>query len=306
MSSISEKVEQLNIILNTKKDREKNVIDFIKETNRESREEIRILYDQMFQDKPLNDSIKDNLSGNFRDLVKILFTTEPEFLAKQIDRSFGLRGNIDALFEILFTSDLSLLNAIRAEYQKLTNKTLENAIDKKFNSTISNFLKKRLVTQRRTNPKPDIPTCENMANELLKVKANTWLNSNSIVQIFLESSPEELIITGRIYFRLGGKNLLTEIEDMSSNLSSLMKTFLLCTCNQPEYFAMKLKESTKGLGTDTNLLNRCIASRFDRDLPDIKEYFLTLYDNDSLKDDIIDDTSGAYQQLLVYLIDLMN
>ena len=103
MSSISEKVEQLNIILNTKKDREKNVIDFIKETNRESREEIRILYDQMFQDKPLNDSIKDNLSGNFRDLVKILFTTEPEFLAKQIDRSFGLRGNIDALFEILFT-----------------------------------------------------------------------------------------------------------------------------------------------------------------------------------------------------------
>ena len=55
------------------------------------------------------------------------------------------------------------------------------------------------------------------------------------------------------------------------------------------------------MGTDDETLIRVIVTRHEIDLPLIKEVYEKMYDADMIED-IIDDTSGDYQTLLVSLV----
>ena len=68
-----------------------------------------------------------------------------------------------------------------------------------------------------------------------------------------------------------------------------------------EYFAKRIHDSIYGLGTDDETLIRVIVTRYEIDLPLIKKVYEEMYDADMIED-IIDDTSGDYQTLLVSLV----
>ncbi len=68
-----------------------------------------------------------------------------------------------------------------------------------------------------------------------------------------------------------------------------------------EYFAKKIHDSIYGWGTDDETLIRVIVTRHEIDLPLIKKVYEEMYDADMIED-IIDDTSGDYQTLLVSLV----
>lgn len=70
--------------------------------------------------------------------------------------------------------------------------------------------------------------------------------------------------------------------------------------NPAEYFAKKVHDSIKGLGTNDNNLIRIMVTRFEIDMPLINEIYKKLYD-ESMIEDIKDDTSGSYRTLLVTL-----
>ena len=69
-----------------------------------------------------------------------------------------------------------------------------------------------------------------------------------------------------------------------------------------ELFAEKAYLAMKGAGTDEEVLSRAIVSRCELDMPAMRDIYKTKYKN-TLKEDVIDDTSGAYQKLLVFLCD---
>ena len=67
-----------------------------------------------------------------------------------------------------------------------------------------------------------------------------------------------------------------------------------------ELFAEKINLAIKGAGTNEEVLSRVLVSRNEIDMPLIREIYQYKY-NITLKEDIIDDTSGAYQKLCVHL-----
>ena len=89
-------------------------------------------------------------------------------------------------------------------------------------------------------------------------------------------------------------------KKLSGKAKTLLREIVYGNIIPHELFAEKLYQSIKGLGTNTALLNRVLASRHGVDMPQIKEIYQWKY-KISLKDDIIGDTSGQYQKLCLFV-----
>ena len=104
------------------------------------------------------------------------------------------------------------------------------------------------------------------------------------------------------YERLTGKGLLHAIEkEFSGDIRKLLETIVQASMNLPAYFAKRIRDSVKGEGTNDSRLIRIIVSRYEIDLGLIKQAYVARFHRDML-DDIRDDTSGNYQEILTELI----
>ena len=65
-------------------------------------------------------------------------------------------------------------------------------------------------------------------------------------------------------------------------------------------YAQKIREAVTGLGTDTNCLNRILVSRNEIDMTMIRKFYKYYY-KVKLQEDVIGDTSGSYQRILIEL-----
>lgn len=68
----------------------------------------------------------------------------------------------------------------------------------------------------------------------------------------------------------------------------------------PEICAEKVRTAVKGIGTDTNMLERILITRNELDMEEIRKHYLNKYGVEMQKD-ITSDTSGVYQKLLLGL-----
>ena len=90
-------------------------------------------------------------------------------------------------------------------------------------------------------------------------------------------------------------------SEFSGDIKKLIKTVLYANISPSEYFATRINNAVKGLGTNEKILNRVIVTRNEIDIPIIKQYYKLLYGKDMVED-IKDDVSGDYRNLLVALL----
>ena len=110
-----------------------------------------------------------------------------------------------------------------------------------------------------------------------------------------------MVLVGRYYFQKTGNNFIDVIEKkFSGKNKTLLREIVFANIIPHELFAEKIYLAIKGLGTNTPVLNRVLASRRGVDMPQIKEIYQWKY-NVSLKDDIKGDTSGMYEKLCLYV-----
>ena len=81
----------------------------------------------------------------------------------------------------------------------------------------------------------------------------------------------------------------------------LLETIVGGLLDPAGYFAKRIRESVKGLGTNDSRLVRVIVSSSEVDLGRIKQAYQTMYGRDMLHD-VRDDTSGYYKEILTGLI----
>ena len=86
-----------------------------------------------------------------------------------------------------------------------------------------------------------------------------------------------------------------------SKNQSLLKEILYNNIIPHELFAEKIYSAIKGLGTDEETLIRSLISRSDLDIEAVKKIYQDKYDQE-MKEDIMGDTSGAFQKLCLHLI----
>ncbi len=101
------------------------------------------------------------------------------------------------------------------------------------------------------------------------------------------------------YISLYGKDLL---EEFNSKLGGDFKDLMIGLYKSIyEFDSDELKSATKGLGTNEDTLIEIIGSRPNWFLKKVKETYKNKY-NEELEKDVIDDTSGDFQKMLVSLL----
>ena len=284
------------------KNREETCLDIVINNDLEHRLLIAKKYGELFGN-PLYEDMKSKLSGHFKELCGYCFLTPMEFNAKMLKRGFkGLSVDEQLIFEILADHTLEEYKQIQDAYRVETKKELTKDLEKNFSGAIRKNLLNMISTERRTNENPDKAQCEKLADLLINSGEKNWIEDEGIFRdVFLLTSPEEMVLVGRYYFQKTGNNLIDVIEKkFSGKNKTLLREVLFAIVIPHELFAEKIYNSIKGLGTNTALLNRVLASRRGVDMPQIKEIYQWKY-NVTLKEDIIGDTSGMYQKLCLYV-----
>ena len=284
------------------KNREETCLDIVINNNLEQRLLIAKKYGELFGN-PLYEDMKSKLSGHFKELCGYCFLTPMEFNAKMLKRGFkGLSVDDELIFEILADHTLEEYKQIQEAYKTETNKELTKDIEKNFSGAIRNNLLNMISTERRVNEEPDKAQCEKLADALINAGEKKWVDDVELFRdVFLLTSPEEMVLVGRYYFQKTNNILIDIIEKKYSGKSkNLLREVVFANIIPHELFAEKIRNSIKGLGTNTAVLNRVLAARRGVDMPQIKEIYQWKY-NTTLKDDIKGDTSGTYEKLCLYV-----
>ena len=296
--SVSELAEKLHSNLYGPK-KDDIILQIAMNTNLSHRISISQYYKAAYE-KSLFEDIKSKISGDFGYCAAQMFLTPLEFCLHHL--KIGLKKGNECAFEMLTSKTPEELKIIENAYRRSTGNELKDDIKKVFSGSVGNNLLNLFDTPRLSNPKPRKNECEKYANKLIEKEPKNWVDDESLFkEIFIQRSPEELILIARFYLKSTGNNLLDVIEKkIKGKQQMLLKEILYNNIMPHELFAEKIYLAIKGAGTNEEILTRALVSRCELDMPLMREIYQFKY-NISMKDDIIGDTSGSYQTLCVSL-----
>ena len=294
--------QHLHQALFDKKNKEETRTDIIINNDLEHRLLIAKKYGELYGN-PLYEDMKSKLGGHFKELCGYCFLTPMEFNAKMLKRGFkGLSVDDQLIFEILADHTLEEYKQIQDAYKTETGRELKKDIEKNFSGNLRKDILNLMSNERRVNSEPDHKECERLADLLISAGEKKWIEDENIFRdVFILTSPEEMVLVGRYYLKKTGTLLIDAIEKkVGGKGKNLLREVVYANIIPHELFAEKIYNSIKGLGTNTAVLNRVLAARHGVDMPQIKEIYQWKY-KVTLKEDIIGDTSGQYQKLCLFV-----
>ena len=282
---------------------EKAIINLILSRNVAQRAEIRRCYKSCFG-KDLIARLKEDTSGNFKQVIAALFMTPAEYDAMCLYKAMkGLGTDEGVLIEIIGTRTNEQLREVKAVFEREYKGSLEKWVIGDTSRNFKNLLVALLQCDRSTNLNPDPNMCQADAQALYKAGEGRWgTDEPTFIKIFAKRSAAELSMINDCYLKLRGKGLLKAIDkEFSGDMKKLLQTVVGGLLDPAGYFAMRIREAVKGLGTNNTKLVRVIVSRSEIDLGYIKQAYQRMYQRDMLND-VRSDTSGYYRDILTGLI----
>ena len=298
MSNIQEIAENLHAILYGKKS-DDVILNAVMSNNLQNRVAIAQYYKATYETS-LFDDIKNKISGDFGYCAAQMFLSPLEFCIYHL--KLGLKKGNECAMEMLTSKTPEELKIIEDAYRKDTGKELKTDITKAFGGAIGKDLLNLFTTKRISNPKPNKKECEKYATKLAETEIKNWTeDENLFKEIFIQRSPEELILIARYYLKNTGNNLIDMVEKKAKGKNqTLLKEILYNNIMPHELFAEKIYLAIKGAGTNEEILSRALVSRCELDMAAMRDIYLTKY-KVAMKEDIIGDTSGSYQKICVFL-----
>ena len=300
MMSVQECAELLNSALD-RRNKDEAVFNVIQNSDLDKRLQICNYFAENYG-KSLYSELKSKLSGHFKALAIHLFLHPITFCAKMLKKGLKNFGGDDSVvFEVLSSHNQEELKQIEEAFRAETQKDLSQEIEKNFSGIMKKNLLNLLHIPRGTSP-PSKEKCERLASLLIDVGESSWTGDENVFkEVFIQCSAEELVLIGRYYLRKTGHNMLDVIDQkVSGKNKALLREILYNNIIPQELYAEKIYLSIKGLGTNTTLLNRVLILRNEIDMDEIKNFYEQKY-NVTMREDIIGDTSGIYQNLCLYL-----
>lgn len=303
-AEISERADSLNLNLLNKNERE--VVEIIMKANREERKLIRDEYDSKYSPELL-EQINNSFQGEFKNLVYKCFLTKAEYDASELEKAFkAFSMDEDTVYEIIIGRPLPIIKDIMTIFQAKTGQSLEKAIKRNIDKQIQDCLISMLKTERNDVQKPSHRECEQKADMLINTKPKNWLlNYDIITNIFCKSSAEELVLIARYYKQKTKTHIQHAIEELGQVQRKFLTTLVFVVSAPAEHYSYRLNQSVKGIGTNNTLLDRILVNRFDLDIPLLKRFYYDVF-KVSAREDIEDDTEGAYRELLIRLLNYID
>ncbi|XP_037469243.1 annexin D3-like isoform X1 [Triticum dicoccoides] len=209
------------------------------------------------------------------------------------------------LIEVACASSPDHLVAVRKAYCSAYDSSLEEdvAACPLYKEPLKQFLVRLVSSYRDGGDHVDGELARAEAAELHgAVAAKKQPLHGDVVRIVSSRSKPQLKATFQHYKREHGKAIDEVLEgNRNDKLSAMLKTAVWCLTSPEKHFAEVIRSSIIGLGTDEESLTRAIVSRAEVDLKKVKEEYKVRYKTTVTKD-VVGDTSGYYQGILLTLI----
>ena len=254
--------------------------------------------------KDIREDLKSELHGNFKDTVIALFTDPIEYDADELRKAMkGLGTNEDTLIEIIASRPPPVLLQVKKKFNEKFKRDLEKDVYSETSGTLRKLLIALLQCNRSTNTQPDLQQCQAIAEEIYQAgEAKLGTDESVFNKYFCTLSPIELAHVARAYHQKVGHTILQAIDkEFSGDSKKTLKTIVYATLSPSEYFATRVHDAVKGLGTKDHLLIRVLVSRSEIDMPQIKQFYRQLFGKD-MYEDVKNDISGDYRTLMLGII----
>uniref|UniRef100_A0A1I8HSY7 Annexin n=1 Tax=Macrostomum lignano TaxID=282301 RepID=A0A1I8HSY7_9PLAT len=301
------------------------------------RQRLKEMFKTMYGRDLITD-IKSELSGDFREAVMACFVQPAIYDAWSVKEAiYGLGTDEQALIEIFMTRTNAQIREMKEVYTDVASpnrKASKSLLEDDIRGDTSGNFKKLLVaasqggryeiTRERleqaveeviANDKPtgmfdinyqklvDMQKAKNDANRLFKAGEERWgTDEETFNLIFSTRDYYSLREIWTEYVKIAQRDILNSIDrETSGDYKRALRGIVMNIRCRPMYFAERLRDAMKGLGTDDKTLIRIIISRAEIDMVQIKKCFLELT-KQTLWRWIKNDTSGDYKKLLQALV----
>lgn len=301
------------------------------------RQRLKEMFKTMYGRDLISD-IKSELSGDFRETVMACFVQPAMYDAWSVKEAiYGLGTDEQALIEIFMTRTNAQIREMKEVYADVASpnrKASKSLLEDDIRGDTSGNFKKLLVAASQggryeisrerleqaveeviANDKPtgmfdinyqklvDMQKAKSDANRLFKAGEDRWgTDEETFNLIFSTRDYYTLREIWNEYVKIAQRDILNSIDrETSGDYKRALRGIVMNIRCRPMYFAERLRDAMKGLGTDDKTLIRIIVSRAEIDMVQIKKCFLELT-KQTLWRWIKDDTSGDYKKLLQALV----
>lgn len=272
--------------------------------NRSCEERVKIIsYYKSCYGRDLIEDLESELGGDFAKVALGMFLDPVEYDATELYKAMKGGGtDEDAIIEILASRNNDRLAAIKDKYKEKYGSELEDDIKSECSSDLCRLFVSILACNRDESTDVDDDKVKEDAETLYNAGEGQWgTDESEFNRIFTLRSPSHILALQKAYANLAGKTLQETIDsEFSGDIAELIKSIIHAQTDPTDYFASRIRKACKGWGTNDALLIRCLVSRDEVDMPEIKAKYKEKYDLDLLAE-IEDETSGDFKKMLLEL-----
>lgn len=250
------------------------------------------------------EDLEDELGGDLGRTIQAMYKTPVDYDASELYKAMkGAGTDEDTLIEIIGSRSNSQLKAIIQRYKELYKTDLEADIVSECSGDLKRLLVSLLQCNRSETTEIDSFKLDQDLQKLYDAGEGQWgTDESAFNMVFSTRSGPELAYINSQYTEHCGKSLFKVISsEFGGDMEKLLKTVLLAQINPPEYFADRIYEACKGLGTNDKVLIRVLVSRDEIDLKQINNVYIQKY-HKNLVEQIKSECSGDYKNLLVAIV----
>ncbi|KAM3874052.1 annexin A1-like [Diretmus argenteus] len=300
--SASSDASVLEKAIETKGVDEDVIISVLVNRSNEQRQQIKRVYETS-TGEALADALKSALRSDLEDVVLALLMTPTHFDAHQLRvATKGLGTHEHILSEILASRSNQEIRELRKVFQEEYQEELDDVIKSDTSGDFTLALLALLKANKDEDNEVDMDLAKRDANALFEAGENTkGVDIYAFIDILTSRSGPQLSKTFQQYSAISDVNLPKALRmELRGDIEDCLIDIVKCAWSKPAFFAEKLHLAMKGHGTCDETLIRVLVSRSEVDLKKIIEEYSTMYER-SLQEDIVGDTKGHYQKILLAL-----
>uniref|UniRef100_UPI0037E8573A annexin A1-like n=1 Tax=Semicossyphus pulcher TaxID=241346 RepID=UPI0037E8573A len=278
------------------------IISVLVKRNNEQRQKIKVVYEASTGER-LEEALESALRRDLEDVTLALIMTPARFDAYELRQATkGLGTDEDVLVEILATRTNEEIEEIKRVFKEEYETELEEVIRDETSGDFTTALLAMLKAQKDESDEIDMDLVQKDTVTLFEAAEHPeGLNVASFIDILTSRSAIQLSKTFQQYALASDITLPKALNmELDGDIEDCLLDIVKCAWNTPAFFAEKLHLAMKGHGTCEQSLIRVLVSRSEVDLKKIVEEYRAMY-NVSLQEDIMEDTEGHYQSVLLGL-----
>ncbi|XP_037548600.1 annexin A1 [Nematolebias whitei] len=300
--SASSDASVLQSAIDSKKVDEGVIVAILVKRSNEQRQMIKAVYEST-TGKNLVKSLKSALRSDLED-VALALLMKPAYYDAHLLRKATKRLGTDeeVLVEVLATRSNNEIEEIKKVFKEEYAVELEQVIKDETSGDFTKALLALLSAKKKESTEVDSELAKNDAKVLFESgESASKVNVSTFIDILTTRSGPQLCKTFQVYATMSDKTLPKALQmELKGDIEDCLIGIVKCAWNTPAFFAEKLHHAMKGVGTQDKKLIRVLVSRSEVDLKKVVDEYKAMFGR-SLQEDIVADTKGQYQKVLLGL-----